>query len=72
MHGDVVDIHPAQGGDYLIRVEFFGDEIDRIAEIDPLTNKVNATLEHTTIFQRHIMSWRQSGLQRLAWTLRRK
>ena len=50
VHGDVVDIHPAQGGDYLIRVEFFGDEIDRIAEIDPVTNKVNATLEHTTVF----------------------
>ena len=50
VHGDVVDIHPAQGGDYLIRVEFFGDEIDRIAEVDPVTNKVNATLEHTTIF----------------------
>ena len=50
VHGDVVDIHPAQGGDYLIRVEFFGDEIDRIAEVDPVTNKINATLEHTTIF----------------------
>ena len=50
MHGDVVDIHPAQGGECLIRVEFFGDEIDRIAEIDPVTNKVTATLEHTTIF----------------------
>lgn len=50
VHGDVVDIHPAQGGDYLIRVEFFGDEIDRITEIDPVTNKANATLEHTTIF----------------------
>ncbi|MBO5031648.1 MAG: excinuclease ABC subunit UvrB [Lachnospiraceae bacterium] len=50
VHGDVVDIHPAQGGDYLIRVEFFGDEIDRIAEIDPVTNKVNAILEHTTVF----------------------
>ena len=50
VHGDVVDIHPARGGDYLIRVEFFGDEIDRIAEVDPVTNKINATLEHTTIF----------------------
>ena len=32
VRGDVVEIYPAQGGDYLIRVEFFGDEIDRIAE----------------------------------------
>ena len=50
VHGDVVEINPAQGGDYLIRVEFFGDEIDRIAEVDAVTNKVNALLEHITIF----------------------
>ena len=42
VRGDVVEINPAQGGDSLVRVEFFGDEIDRIAEIDPLTGKVNA------------------------------
>ncbi|MGN1180972.1 MAG: excinuclease ABC subunit UvrB [Suilimivivens sp.] len=48
--GDVVEIYPAQGGDYLIRVEFFGDEIDRIAETDPLTGQVHATLEHIAIF----------------------
>ena len=50
VHGDVVDINPAQGGDCLIRVEYFGDEIDRICEVDPVTSKVNATLEHVTIF----------------------
>ena len=50
VRGDVVEINPAQGGDSLVRVEFFGDEIDRIAEIDPLTGKVNALLEHITIF----------------------
>ena len=50
VRGDVVEINPAQGGDSLVRVEFFGDEIDRIAEIDPLTGKVNALLAHITIF----------------------
>ncbi len=50
VHGDVLEINPAQGGEYLIRVEFFGDEIDRIAEVDAVTNKVNALLEHITIF----------------------
>lgn len=50
VHGDVVDIYPAQGGDYLIRVEFFGDEIDRILEIDPLTAKPHAQLSHIAIF----------------------
>jgi excinuclease ABC subunit B len=50
VHGDIIDINPAQGGDNLIRIEFFGDEIDRIAEIDPITQRTNALLEHITIF----------------------
>ena len=50
VRGDVVEIYPAQGGDYLIRVEFFGDEIDRIAEVEPLTGKVHAELKHISIF----------------------
>ena len=50
VRGDVVEINPAVGGEYLIRVEFFGDEIDRIAEVDPLTGQVHAVLEHITIF----------------------
>ena len=50
VHGDVVDINPAVGGDYNIRVEFFGDEIDRIVEIDPVTGRVNKSLNHVSIF----------------------
>ncbi len=50
VRGDVVEIYPAQGGDYLIRVEFFGDEIDRIAETDPLTGQVHADLGHISVF----------------------
>ncbi len=50
VRGDVLEIYPAEGGDYLIRVEFFGDEIDRIAQTDPLTGQVHATLEHIAIF----------------------
>ena len=50
VRGDVVEIYPAQGGDHLIRVEFFGDEIDRITETDPLTGQVRASLEHISIF----------------------
>lgn len=50
VHGDILDINPAQGGDYLIRVEFFGDEIDRITEIDPVTQRTHAMLEHVTVF----------------------
>lgn len=50
VHGDILDINPAQGGEFLIRVEFFGDEIDRITEIDPVTQRTHASLEHVTIF----------------------
>ena len=50
VRGDVIEIYPAQGGDYLIRVEFFGDEIDRIAEVEPLTGKIHTLLNHIAIF----------------------
>ena len=50
VRGDVVEVYPAQGGDYLIRSEFFGDEIDRIAEVEPLTGKIHAELNHVAIF----------------------
>lgn len=50
VHGDVIEIYPAQGGDYFIRVEFFGDEIDRIAEVEPLSGRVHAVLNHVAIF----------------------
>jgi excinuclease ABC subunit B len=50
VHGDVIEVYPAQGGDYFIRVEFFGDEIDRIAEVEPLSGRVHAVLNHVAIF----------------------
>ena len=50
VRGDLLEIYPAQGGDDLIRVEFFGDEIDRIALVDPLTGKMRSTLDHVAIF----------------------
>ena len=50
VRGDVLEVFPAQGGDYLIRIEFFGDEIDRIVQTDPLTGQVQATLEHVMIY----------------------
>lgn len=50
VRGDCLEIYPAQGGDYLIRVEFFGDEIDRITEVEPLTGKTHASLQHVAIF----------------------
>ena len=50
VRGDTIEVYPAQGGDYLIRVEFFGDEIDRIMEVDSLTGAPHAELNHIMIF----------------------
>lgn len=50
VRGDTVDIYPASSDGKAIRVEFFGDEIDRITEIDTVSGEVLATLEHTAIF----------------------
>ncbi len=50
VRGDVVEVYPATGGDYLIRIEFFGDEIDRIAEVEALTGRIHAVLNHVAIF----------------------
>ncbi|RGY03151.1 excinuclease ABC subunit UvrB [Blautia sp. OF03-15BH] len=50
VRGDVLEIFPAESSDTAVRVEFFGDEIDRITEIDPLMGTVKRTLEHAAIF----------------------
>ncbi len=50
IRGDVVEIFPAYSNDTAIRVEFFGDEIDRISEINTLTGEVKANLGHAAIY----------------------
>ena len=50
VRGDVVEVHPAQADDEAIRVEFFGDEIDRISQFDPLTGHVKSTFSTLTIY----------------------
>ena len=50
VRGDVVEIFPADATDTAVRVEFFGDEIDRITEIDTLTGAVKCELNHAAIF----------------------
>ena len=50
VRGDTVEVYPAQGGDHLIRIEWFGDEIDRICEVDQLTGRVHAELTHVMIW----------------------
>jgi excinuclease ABC subunit B len=50
VRGDVVEIFPASRDEHCIRVEFFGDEIDRIREVDALTGEIMGEREHVAIF----------------------
>ena len=50
VRGDTVEIYPAYYKDHAIRVEFFGDEIDRISDFNPLTGSVNRVLNHIAIY----------------------
>jgi excinuclease ABC subunit B len=50
VHGDVVEVYPADGSKEAFRIEFFGDEVDRLQRIDPLRGRVIADLEHMVIF----------------------
>ena len=50
VRGDVVEIFPVSSSDKVIRVEFFGDEIDRISEVNPVTGEIKGILKHTAIY----------------------
>ncbi len=50
VRGDVVEIFPAMSSDTAVRVEYFGDEIDRISEINVVTGEVKAVISHAAIF----------------------
>lgn len=50
VRGDVLDIFPAYEEDLAVRIEFFGDDVERISEIDPLTGKVLRRIESITIY----------------------
>ena len=50
VRGDVVEIFPIGSSEHAVRVEFFGDEVDRITEIDVLTGEIIGTLNHISVF----------------------
>jgi excinuclease ABC subunit B len=50
VRGDVVEVFPSYSADIAVRIEFFGDEVDRILEIDVLTGEIKSMLEHVAIF----------------------
>ena len=66
VRGDVLEIFPANYSDRAIRVEFFGDEIDRITEIDVLTGEKRSELKHAAIFPASHYVVPQSQIQKAA------
>lgn len=50
VHGDVLEVFPSNSGENAVRIEFFGDEIDRISEIDVLTGEIIGTRDHIGIY----------------------
>ncbi|MBQ3181606.1 MAG: DEAD/DEAH box helicase family protein, partial [Clostridia bacterium] len=50
VRGDVLEVFPAESSDTAIRIEFFGDEIDRISEIDVVTGEIKGTRNHVAIY----------------------
>lgn len=50
VRGDVLEVFPAQSSENAIRIEFFGDEVERISEINALTSEVKGVLSHTAIY----------------------
>ena len=70
VRGDVVEVHPANLDEEAVRVEFFGDNIDRISMFDPLTGNVSETLPGLTIFPAKQFVTPQDKLRRALGTIR--
>ncbi|MBQ6458857.1 MULTISPECIES: excinuclease ABC subunit UvrB [unclassified Exiguobacterium] len=64
VRGDVVEIFPASRDEHCMRIEFFGDEIDRIREMDPLTGEIIADRDHVAIFPASHFVTRDEKLQK--------
>jgi excinuclease ABC subunit B len=72
VRGDVVEVHQAQEEEEAIRVEFFGDEIDRISRFDPLTGHSTSTLTHITLFPAKQFVTPHDKLQRASRAIRQE
>jgi excinuclease ABC subunit B len=70
VRGDVVEVHPANLDEQAVRVEFFGDEIDRLSIFDPLTGKVEKTLPGLTLFPAKQFVTPAEKLRRAVGTIR--
>jgi excinuclease ABC subunit B len=69
VRGDVVEIFPAYSGSEAYRIEFFGDEVERITEIDTLTGEIRADLGHVAIFPASHYVVSRDKMERAAQTI---
>lgn len=69
VRGDVIEITPGHTDKYLIRVEFFGDEIDRISEVDPLTGHMNQAYQVYIIYPAHAYASSMDVMERAATSI---
>ena len=67
--GDVLDIYPSASSGMILRVEFFGDEIERITEIDPLTGEITGTRTHIAVFPASHYATTKAKMERAVKTI---
>ncbi|NLY18230.1 MAG: excinuclease ABC subunit UvrB [Clostridiaceae bacterium] len=67
--GDVLDIYPSSSYGMILRVEFFGDEIERITEIDPLTGEINGIRTHIAVFPASHFATTRAKMERAVKTI---
>ncbi|MDD4297412.1 MAG: excinuclease ABC subunit UvrB, partial [Ruminiclostridium sp.] len=67
--GDVLDIYPSASSGMILRVEFFGDEIERITEIDPLTGEITGTRTHIAVFPASHYATTKAKMERAVMTI---
>ena len=72
VNGDVVEIFPISSDDHAVRIEFFGDEVERITEIDTLTGEILSTLEHVAIFPASHYVVSKENLERAIGTIEKE
>ncbi len=70
VRGDVLEIFPASESENSIRVEFFGDEIDRISMMDALTGKIIGTMDHAAIFPASHFATTEKKIERAIGTIK--
>ena len=69
VRGDVLEIFPPNSNDHVLRVEFFGDEIERLTEVDYITGEIKNTLSHTAIFPASHYTTTQDKMRRALVTI---